>query len=1448
MRSSLTLLLFILATATGQAQTCTISVSATKGCVPQPIQFSVVYPQGKTPQSHSWDFGNGSSSVDPAPTHIYQDTGAFVPSVIINFTDGTSCTATYHVPILIFDSPEAVIVTPATQALCANEPLCFDENSIMANSGAPIHRWNWVFGDGGGSLLPKPCHLYSANGTYSVTLEVTDTNGCRNLVRKDITLKFSERFKPVFDVTLNDSCPLEATLINLTDTTGMKITKFFWIYGDGSIDSCDFSTSNCSNLWTNTKHIYNKPGNHYVKLVFENEIGCRDTTRHPFPIFFQPPIFDITAFPSGTMCFDGPPLVQFNQPVGPLDFSIKWNFGDPGSLESNEIRDDYEPSHLFSEPGSFDIYLKIKSAGCIKDTTYCGMVNITGPLALINYPPPASRNSYRSPQPFPTGGWPQTIDNCLDSVVHYSTLDTVFKPGGNRVEIFCNADTANKTITKTRICGLDTLYEYGIMLKPSSVVFRDTTEIVETKKTWIMGQPLPSGQVFQQSTGFYNPQNIHDSDLYSCTAPNWVHFVNNTVKHRGYKAMDDIPPGFPDVCKNPSYGSASDSLIYFWDFDEGTSDTSTEANPDERARYSTRKVPVHKYVDPGCYAARLTVIDTVAGCTSAVSQPLTIGPADAGWAPEFDTIQHMTHEKQKELEGLGFRRGMILNGPNCVDERQKLNLSEILPICEAEDYWVVFDSADHKADTCGSRLLPTHDWIGKDMLEVSDYTHIYHTPGWKTIGFVVKNGDCIDTAWYHNYKYIHGFDPTLNLNPKNGCPGDTFRISPRDKLQPGIKLFILDYFYQAGPSSSIDTLKSDTLSFRIINGDTITTSVHDITLDINDPDTVNGLLDTVLFSHDRTGVFTVRTRIISRFGCNISEDRKFFIGHNATIIPGDTVVCIGDSVLFTPRVNYYTFNKDSNVVLENRLFWFNPIGLRNGRVPDIVEEIKWDLDGDSIPDDSIYTPTFKYDSIGSYTIRVFTKDSSGCDWQVKELKDFIKVVGVSASFTVDSPGATRICAPQIISFTDNSTIQLPESGLDSIVEYEWDFGDGSAPLLKTDSTGKKVSHVFLHNGEFTVTLTVRLFNSNRGGPGCTSTFTRKVTIQGPTPRFKIIGDSSGCFPFTVTVVDFSTNGSVKEWKLGDGRTYQPKAGEDTLTFTYGTPGVYCLELFAGDSVRDDNDSIIYCTDFYPFNGCDIQVTVLPPNEAGLIADEIVCVNFPVEFRDASDTSYSEYSIDYGDGNTDSNSTGNFEHVYNDTGTYIINYYPTGASCNLTVQRQVKVVDVLAFFTIDSLKSEMPMFTFKNESKNANSFVWTVDDGSAPVTFDHMGDFFHSFQEAGEIEVCLLATNAQECVDTFCRTILIDIDLFIPNVFTPGNNDGYNDNFVVRIKGHTYYHLKIYNRWGEKVFESNDSEYTWNGRMKNDGQELPAGGYYFLFNYSHLGGTIQKVTGTVTLIR
>ena len=92
-------------------------------------------------------------------------------------------------------------------------------------------------------------------------------------------------------------------------------------------------------------------------------------------------------------------------------------------------------------------------------------------------------------------------------------------------------------------------------------------------------------------------------------------------------------------------------------------------------------------------------------------------------------------------------------------------------------------------------------------------------------------------------------------------------------------------------------------------------------------------------------------------------------------------------------------------------------------------------------------------------------------------------------------------------------------------------------------------------------------------------------------------------------------------------------------------------------------------------------------------------------------------------------------------------------------------------------------------------------------------------------------------------------LLIPNAFTPFNNDGIDDYFMI-LNPDDYYkliHMEIYNRWGQMLFSTNDKNSKgWDGKFQ--GEEQPIGTYIYNITAECGGGKLMQLKGDVTLLR
>lgn len=148
------------------------------------------------------------------------------------------------------------------------------------------------------------------------------------------------------------------------------------------------------------------------------------------------------------------------------------------------------------------------------------------------------------------------------------------------------------------------------------------------------------------------------------------------------------------------------------------------------------------------------------------------------------------------------------------------------------------------------------------------------------------------------------------------------------------------------------------------------------------------------------------------------------------------------------------------------------------------------------------------------------------------------------------------------------------------------------------------------------------------------------------------------------------------------------------------------------------------------------------------------------------------------------------------------------------------------------------------SQNATLGVWTVGDQTFPYV---SGQGPTLDLESGIYSVTLIAENDKGCKDTASVSLCVldESLIFLPDIFSP-NNDGNNDILFVRARNVQTMTFAIYNRWGEKVFESARPQDGWDGDFR--GKPSPSGAYAFWLSVTFVDNSVQEFKGTITLVR
>jgi gliding motility-associated-like protein len=531
---------------------------------------------------------------------------------------------------------------------------------------------------------------------------------------------------------------------------------------------------------------------------------------------------------------------------------------------------------------------------------------------------------------------------------------------------------------------------------------------------------------------------------------------------------------------------------------------------------------------------------------------------------------------------------------------------------------------------------------------------------------------------------------------------------------------------------------------------------------------------------------------------------------------------------------------------------------------------------------------YKNDS-GVFTFRNIAGDSTGClDTISKRL--FITRLDVAFNLGLEVPSCNSI-----IEFFDSSILHDPcnwamkncEGPIPMVCDFmnKWyiDWGDGADNYYERANNSQqglppRIAHKYTRNGWFKVRYSIST------DQGCGDTFERWVLIPGPRPAFEF-ADKAGT---TVTIcagdsikfrnaTDSAGPQSDWTWFFGDGGIANVK--DSFITYTYNNAGVYEVYLEQFDSLIVPPNIRKYCPAVFPdtLSGqAKFVITVLPRDTVrGYIEKPIICPGDTNYFVDESDTilkvykwQFEHYSAKTGQMVIDTLTTSDLRigKAFRDPGVYKVTHladyddnHPRPWCPTLMAPLTFTVDSVVADFDIDS--TNKPDFTFTRTDVNGTSWRWgfmhyegDMDlQTELPRQFKQSSNSTNkkvtaSYDTTGTYWVCLIAQNSSGCEDTICKPVYIDLFVNLANVFTP-SGDGLNDEFRVPLQGHDVYEIRIFNRWGERVFFSEDPKVSWNGQINNDGPEAPSGTYFYQMQYRFKGKEkINRVNGTVNLIR
>lgn len=300
--------------------------------------------------SFLWIFGDGATSVTPAPYHVYTTSGIYTIRLVATDSHGCSDTATLYNYINVVLSPHASFTLSDSFAVCP--PL----NVNFTNTTTGAVSYNWNFGNSSSSVVVNPSSPYIASGYYTVRLVASNIAGCRDTAYRHVNV-FG--YTGAFSYTPVTGCLPQA--VHFSASLG-SFASLVWDFGDGV-------TSSVSMLDT-ISHVYPFQGMYVPKLILTDTTGCTNFSIGSDTIKVDKviPNFRITPNPvcqgAATAFIDS----SYSSYAAPSSWS--WSFGSGATATGSA------PFHTFTVAGTHVVTLTATNGyGCNATVTKTVTVN-----------------------------------------------------------------------------------------------------------------------------------------------------------------------------------------------------------------------------------------------------------------------------------------------------------------------------------------------------------------------------------------------------------------------------------------------------------------------------------------------------------------------------------------------------------------------------------------------------------------------------------------------------------------------------------------------------------------------------------------------------------------------------------------------------------------------------------------------------------------------------------------------------------------------------------------------------------------------------------------------------------------------------------------------------------------------------------------------------------------
>ncbi|ACU59235.1 T9SS C-terminal target domain-containing protein [Chitinophaga pinensis] len=448
---------------------------------------------------------------------------------------------------------------------------------------------------------------------------------------------------------------------------------------------------------------------------------------------------------------------------------------------------------------------------------------------------------------------------------------------------------------------------------------------------------------------------------------------------------------------------------------------------------------------------------------------------------------------------------------------------------------------------------------------------------------------------------------------------------------------------------------------------------------------------------------------------------------------------------------------------------------------------------------------------GTHTVTyVFTADS-GCKDSVTANVNVLPAPLADFSLTAD------VCLGSVVTITDQSTV-----GSGSIITWNWQLGDGTTA---TQNNNNPFSQLYTAAGTYAVKLSVVSDN------GCVSDTTTKNAVVHALPVANFNPSAAICMPEGNAVfTNLSTAANTYEWNFGDGSA---TATDRNPSHVFTTAGSYNVTLSVVSAYGCTHDTTKTLSAF--FN---------KPTAAFTASPDTLCQgtdNFFADNSTVDNGAISAWSWEFGDGSSDN--IADPVKRYQEPGAYTVQLTVTStAGCisepftaPVTVYLQ-PVVDAGPSFVV--AEGSVVQFAPVVNNENELTFRWT------PATDLSNPDILRPvLTVTADAVYTLTATGLGGCTASDDLSVKVFKEVKVPNAFSP-NGDGINDTWVLtNLSDYPECSVEIFNRYGQKIFQSTGYKTAWDGTM--NGHPLPLATYYYVIKIKNGSAPL---TGYVVLVR